>query len=120
MVIAVDFDGTLTDKNIFPQIGEMKEYALEAIHNLQAAGNKIVLWTCREGRYLDDAREWLNEHGIDLDFYNFSPYQLQSRKIVADVYVDDKNVFMVDNVDWRKIEEYILGLPDSKVNVKEC
>ena len=47
----------------------MKEYALEAIHNLQAAGNKIVLWTCREGRYLDDAREWLNEHGIDLDFY---------------------------------------------------
>lgn len=70
MVIAVDFDGTLTDKDIFPQIGEMKEYALEAIHNLQAAGNKIVLWTCREGRYLDDAREWLNEHGIDLDFYN--------------------------------------------------
>ena len=51
---------------------------------------------------------------------NFSPYQLQSRKIVADVYVDDKNVFMVDNVDWRKIEEYILGLSDSKVNVKEC
>lgn len=42
MVIAVDFDGTLTDKNIFPQIGEMKEYALEAIHNLQVAGNKIV------------------------------------------------------------------------------
>lgn len=34
MVIAVDFDGTLTDKNIFPQIGEMKEYALEAITTL--------------------------------------------------------------------------------------
>ena len=33
MVIAVDFDGTLTDKNIFPQIGVMKEYALEAIHS---------------------------------------------------------------------------------------
>lgn len=119
MVIAVDFDGTLTDKNIFPQIGEMKEYAREAIHNLQAAGHKVVLWTCREGRYLDDAREWLNEHGIDLDFYNFSPYQLQSRKIVADVYVDDKNVFMVDSVDWHKIEEYIFSLADSKVIIKE-
>lgn len=119
MVIAVDFDGTLTDKNVFPQIGEMKEYAREAIHNLQAAGHKVVLWTCREGRYLDDAREWLNEHGIDLDFYNFSPYQLQSRKIVADVYVDDKNVFMVDNVNWHKIEEYIFSLTDSKVIIKE-
>lgn len=119
MVIAVDFDGTLTDKNVFPQIGEMKEYAREAIHNLQAAGHKVVLWTCREGRYLDDAREWLNEHGIDLDFYNFSPYQLQSRKIVADVYVDDKNVFMVDNVNWHKIEEYIFSLVDSKVIIKE-
>lgn len=119
MVIAVDFDGTLTDKNVFPQIGEMKEYAREAIHNLQAAGHKVVLWTCREGHYLDDAREWLNEHGIDLDFYNFSPYQLQSRKIVADVYVDDKNVFMVDNVNWHKIEEYIFSLTDSKVIIKE-
>ena len=119
MVIAVDFDGCITDKNVFPQIGEMKEYAREAIHNLQAAGHKVVLWTCREGRYLDDAREWLNEHGIDLDFYNFSPYQLQSRKIVADVYIDDKNVFMVDNVDWYKIEEYIFSLADSKVIIKE-
>jgi len=118
MVIAVDFDGCITDKNVFPQIGEMKEYAREAIHNLQAAGHKVVLWTCREGRYLDDAREWLNEHGIDLDFYNFSPYQLQSRKIVADVYVDDKNVYMVDNVDWHKIEEYIFSLADSKVIIK--
>ena len=118
MVIAVDFDGCITDKNVFPQIGEMKEYAREAIHNLQAAGHKVVLWTCREGRYLDDAREWLNEHGIDLDFYNFSPYQLQSRKIVADVYIDDKNVFMVDNVDWYKIEEYIFSLADSKVIIK--
>lgn len=97
----------------------MKEYAREAIHNLQVAGHKVVLWTCREGRYLDDAREWLNEHGIDLDFYNFSPYQLQSRKIVADVYVDDKNVFMVDNVNWHKIEEYIFSLADSKVIIKE-
>lgn len=110
MVIACDFDGTITDKNVFPQIGEIKDYALEAIHNLQAAGHKIVLWTCREDYYLDEARKWLNNHGIDLDCYNYSPYQLQSRKIVADVYIDDKNVFMVDDVDWRKIEEYILNL----------
>lgn len=54
----------------------------------------------------------MNNHGIHLDCYNYSPYQLQSRKIVADVYIDDKNVFMVDDVDWHKIEEYILSLTD--------
>ena len=113
MVIAIDFDGTITDKNIFPQIGEPKEYAVEAIHNIQKAGHQIVLWTCREGYSLEEAKKWLQENGIIISFYNFSPYQLQSRKIVADVYIDDKNVFMVDDVDWHKIEKYILSLADS-------
>ena len=98
----------------YERFGEIKDYALEAIHNLQAAGHKIVLWTCREGYYLDEARKWLNNHGIDLDCYNYSPYQLQSRKIVADVYIDDKNVFMVDDVDWHKIEDYIIKLNDRR------
>ena len=61
----------------------------------------------------------IHDNDINLSGYNYSPYQLQSRKIVADIYIDDKNVFMVDNVDWYKIEEYILGLSDSKVNIKE-
>ena len=118
MVIACDFDGCITTKNCFPDIAPIREYAAEAIHNLQAAGHKIVLWTCREGKYLDDARKWLNDHGIDLDYYNYSLYQLQSRKIVADVYIDDKNVFMVDDVDWHKIEKYILALNDRNCVIK--
>lgn len=117
MVIAIDFDGTITDKNEFPSIGEPKEYAVEAIHNLQAAGHKCILWTCREGKYLEAAKKWLIVNGIYLDDYNFSPYQLQSRKIVADVYIDDKNVFMVDNVDWHKIEKYILSLGNKEVKI---
>lgn len=118
MVIAIDFDGTITDKNIFPQIGEPKEYAFEAIRNLQLAGHQCILWTCREGYYLDQAKEWLVKNGISMAFYNFSPYQLQSRKIVADIYIDDKNVFMVDDVDWHKIEHYILSLPEKNTKIK--
>lgn len=117
MVIAIDFDGCITKKNVFPEIGEIREHAIDAIKNLQAHGHKVVLWTCREGKYLDAAREVLKAYGIELDGYNYSPYQLQSRKIVADVYIDDKNVFMVDDVDWYKIEEYILSLGNKETKI---
>ena len=63
MVIAIDFDGTLTTENCFPNIAPLRPYAAEAIHNLQAAGHRCVLWTCREGIYLDEAREFLNQNG---------------------------------------------------------
>jgi hydroxymethylpyrimidine pyrophosphatase-like HAD family hydrolase len=117
MVIAIDFDGTITDKNIFPKVGEFKEHAIDAIRNLQSHGHKVVLWTCREGDYLDAARIALEYEGLFLNGYNYSPYQLQSRKIVADVYIDDKNVFMVDDVDWYKIEEYILSLGNKETKI---
>lgn len=116
MVIAVDFDGTVVD-DIFPHVGELKEHALEAIVNFQRHGHQVVLWTCREGRYLDEARHAIEFMGVKLQGYNWSPYQLQSRKIVADVYIDDKNVFMVDDVDWYKIEEYILNLGNKETKI---
>lgn len=117
MVIAIDFDGTITDKNDFPNIGEPKEYAFEAIKNIQAAGHKIILWTCRYGKSLENAINWLAKNNIKFDAYNENLYPLESRKIVADIYIDDKNVFMVDAVDWHKIENYILSLGDKQVKI---
>ena len=117
MVIAIDFDGTITTENCFPNISELRPYVIQAIDNFQKAGHKCILWTCREGKYLDEARKFLNDNGIYMDGYNFSPYQLQSRKIVADIYIDDKNVFMVDDVDWKKIEDYILSLDNTEVKI---
>ncbi len=117
MVIAVDFDGTITERNCFPDIAPIRKYAAIAINNLQAVGHCVVLWTCRESLELDKARHFLNENGIEMNAYNYSPYSIQSRKIVADIYIDDKNVFMVDDVDWYKIEKYILGLEDKTVKI---
>jgi len=117
MVIACDFDGTITEKNSFPEIAKIRKHAAEAIRKFQNAGHTVVLWTCREGKYLDEARVFLRLNGIELDGFNYSPYQLQSRKIVADVYIDDKNVFMVDDVDWYKIEEYILNLGNKETKI---
>ena len=117
MVIAIDFDGTITEKNIFPDIAQIREHAAETIHNFQAAGHKCILWTCRYGRSLDEAIQFLLDNGIKMDGYNSNLYPLNSRKIVADVYIDDKNVFMVDDVDWYKIEEYVLSLGNKETKI---
>ena len=117
MVIAIDFDGCITTKNCFPNISELRPYAKEAIKHFQKAGHKCILWTCRFDKSLDDAKKFLNENGIEMDAYNENLYPLPSRKIVADVYIDDKNVFMVDDVDWKKIEDYIFSLSDNEVKI---
>lgn len=117
MVISIDFDGTITEKNIFPEIGKAREHAFEAIRHFQELGHKCILWTCRYGQSLIEAINWLALNNVKMDAYNENLYPLQSRKIVADVYIDDKNVFMVDNVDWYKIEEYILSLGNKETKI---
>lgn len=117
MVICIDFDGTITDKNIFPEIGKAREHAFEAIRHFQELGHKCILWTCRYGQSLIEAINWLSKNNVKMDAYNENLYPLQSRKIVADVYIDDKNVFMVDDVDWYKIEEYVLSLGNKETKI---
>lgn len=117
MVICIDFDGTITEKNIFPEIGKAREHAFEAIRHFQELGHKCILWTCRYGQSLIEAINWLSKNNVKMDAYNENLYPLQSRKIVADVYIDDKNVFMVDNVDWYKIEEYILSMENKETKI---
>lgn len=120
MIIACDFDGTITTENNFPNIAPLRPYVAQAIENLRKAGHKVILWTCREGRYLDEAVIFLANHGIMMDGYNYNPfYQLQSRKIAADIYIDDKNVLNVNDVDWKKIEEYILSLGNKETEIKK-
>ena len=117
MVIAIDFDGCITEKNIFPEIGKAREHAFEAIRHFQELGHKCILWTCRYGQSLIEAINWLSKNNVKMDAYNENLYPLQSRKIVADIYIDDKNVFMVDDVDWYKIEEYILSLGNKETKI---
>lgn len=116
IVIAIDFDGTITTQNCFPDIGEFRPYAIEAIKKLQEKGCKCFLWTCREGKELEAAKQALENAGLVLDGYNVSPLDYlnpSSRKPIATIYIDDRGFpvpYDFDYVlDWQYIYKCITG-----------
>jgi len=96
-IIAVDFDGCLC-VNKWPEIGRANRELVNGLIARRAAGDKLILWTCREGKALDEAVEWCKARGLEFDAVNANlpemnaQYGNDSRKIGADEYWDDKAV----------------------------
>lgn len=112
MVIAVDFDGTISASR-YPDVGEAMPGAIEGMQALKKLGCYLILWTCRTGKPLEDALIWLNSVGIEVDRVNTQePGRLlqygYTRKVDADLYVDDKVVGGFPG--WKAVEEYIESL----------
>jgi len=96
MKIAVDFDGTIVE-HCYPKIGEEKLFAFETLKELQKQGHFLILWTFRAGNELTEAVEFCRQKGIEFYAVNKSyPEETFdnsiSRKIDADIYIDDRNV----------------------------
>ena len=96
MKIAVDFDGTIVEHK-FPKIGKTKLFAFETLKQLQKQGHDLILWTYRAEQELEDAVEFCKQNGIEFYAINSSYPEEKiddtiSRKIYADVYIDDRNV----------------------------
>ena len=96
-IIAIDFDGTLC-KDAYPNIGVPLPYSIEYIKKLAAAGNTLILHTCRSGKLLDAAVAWCKERGITFDYINenlpenIKRYGGDTRKIYADIYIDTNSI----------------------------
>ena len=101
-IIAVDFDGTLVEDK-WPKIGEPKEELFQMLKILKEKyGVKIILWTCRNnnekyGSLLQEAVDFCQEKGLIFDSVNEDLKEAielsggsDSRKIHADIYIDDK------------------------------
>lgn len=94
-IIAVDFDGTLC-KNKWPDIGEPNYRLIDYLIDEQKSGSKVILWTCRCGKYIDNAIGWCKDHGLYFDAVNsnlnehMESFESDSRKIFAHVYIDDR------------------------------
>ena len=99
-VIAIDFDGTIVE-NAFPGIGRPIP---EVVSFIKRHKRKYIwiLWTCRTGKHLQDAVDYLKSIGIVMDYVNentreqIEKYGSDTRKVYADYYIDDKNAGIRD------------------------
>lgn len=96
-IYAIDFDGTLCE-SVFPDIGSPNMALIEHLKKRRKQGNKLILWTCRVGDRLQEAVEWCKQYGLEFDCINenlpemIEQWNGESRKVFADVYIDDKAV----------------------------
>jgi hydroxymethylpyrimidine pyrophosphatase-like HAD family hydrolase len=110
MIIAVDFDGTIV-KHKYPSIGKEIPFAIKTLKLLQEKGHKLILWTYRSGKELDEAVKFCEKRGLTFyavnnDFEGEEFDNTYSRKIYADIYIDDRNLLGIP--EWEKIFELII------------
>ncbi|TXD84608.1 hydrolase [Subsaximicrobium wynnwilliamsii] len=109
LVIAVDFDGTIVD-DAYPRIGKPRIFAFETLKRLQKDGHRLILWTYRSGDRLEEAVQFCKDNGINFYAVNHSfPEEVYdgniSRKINADLFIDDRNIGGV--LGWGEIYQLI-------------
>ncbi len=112
MTIAVDFDGTIVEHD-YPKIGKEKPFAINALKALAAQGNRIILWTARDGELLEDAVEFCRKRGFEFYAVNsnypsgalFGDSRETPSKVIADVYIDDRNLGGIP--DWTTIYQML-------------
>ncbi|MCI7011932.1 MAG: hypothetical protein MR905_10200 [Prevotella sp.] len=98
MTIAVDFDGTIVTHE-YPAIGVERPFAIDTLKMLIRDQHKLILWSVREGKLLDEAVEWCRERGVEFYAVNRDyPEETTknnphfSRKLKVDLFIDDRNV----------------------------
>lgn len=110
MIIAVDFDGTIVEHR-YPEIGKEIPFATETLRRLMDDGHKLILWSVREGKLLQDAVDWCEKRGVRFYAVNkdYEDHELEkrhySRKIKAHVFIDDRNIGGLP--DWGTIYQLI-------------
>lgn len=115
--VAIDFDGTIAYTD-YPTIISANREALAFIGKCRRLGVAVILWTCRTGHHLEEALEWCYKQGIAFDAINenlddwkdefykkFPSVPPNSRKVCADIYIDDRANNGV--IDWKELDKAI-------------
>ena len=111
LIIAVDFDGTIVE-DAYPAVGKPKLFAFDTLKKLQNEGHRLILWTYRSGKKLEEAVKFCESNGISFYAVNASYHDEEfdyetSRKIHADIFIDDRNVGGF--IGWGNVHQLLLN-----------
>lgn len=97
MIIAIDFDGVIV-RDAYPAIGRPLIDMQDVMRLLFQHGHILIINTCRTGKHAEEAKYTLDKMNVSYHLFNqnhperITEYDLESRKISADLYLDDKNL----------------------------
>jgi len=116
--ICIDFDGTCV-KHKYPEIGN-DIGAQPILKELVDKNYKLILYTMRSEKELDEAIKWFSDNEIELYGVQLNPTQhtwTKSNKAYANLYIDDaalgiplKTDFPLERpyVDWVAVQELLV------------
>lgn len=90
MDIAIDFDGTCVTHE-YPKVGK-DIGAVDVLKDIVKRKHKLILFTMRSGKELEDAIDWFKKNDIPLYGIQKNPTQknwTSSPKCYAELYIDD-------------------------------
>jgi guanylate kinase len=95
MIVSVDYDSTIVADE-YPKIGEALPNAKEVMQYLFDRGHELIINSCRTGEAEKQMVGWLRYHKYPYDWVNknsprmIKKYGTDTRKISADIHIDDK------------------------------
>jgi len=119
MYIVIDFDGTVVTHD-YPRVGK-DIGAVPILKRMVENKNKLILFTMRSGKELNDAVNWFKENEIPLFGIQTNPTQHEwttSSKAYGQLIIDDAALgcpLIVSDlsnrpyVDWVIVEEYLVN-----------
>lgn len=108
MVIAIDYDGTITENEDFPNKAPIREDAKIYIKKLYDLGYTLVLWTARYGDYYTECINDLKKSNL-YKYFDFTYNKHgETGKLIANFYIDDRS--LLNEINWADIYNYIINI----------
>jgi len=117
-IIAIDFDDTITKSNYGSNKIELRDGVKDVINLLHNEYNYIIIiWTCRNSvKDVTEAIKVLDDNSICYDYFNenckeaIELFGNDSRKICADIYIDDRGLKFDMDWNWWDIYDEIMEI----------